>query len=111
MNRCYLILENEEGQESGFQQKMVLHNKLPGLLEVERRQIDESFKYYYDVTNKISLREIFSKSEISAKKIEFIISSIIKIIQDAMEFLLEQDNFILLPDYIYLDSSRESVYL
>lgn len=111
MNRCYLVVENEEGQESGFQQKMVLHNKLPGLLEVERRQIDESFKYYYDVTNKISLREIFSKSEISAKKIEFIISSIIKIIQDAMEFLLEQDNFILLPDYIYLDSSRESVYL
>ena len=111
MNRCYLVLENEEGQESGFQQKMVLHNKLPGLLEVERRQIDESFKYYYDVTNKISLHDIFSKSEISAKKIEFIISNIIKVIQDAMEFLLEQDNFILLSDYIYLDSSQESVYL
>lgn len=111
MNKCYLVVKNEEGQESGFQQKMVLHNKLPGLLEVERRQIDESFKYYYDVTNKVCLREIFSKSEISAGKIEFIISSIIKIIQGAMEFLLEQDNFILLPDFIYLDSCQESVYL
>ena len=111
MNKCYLVVKNEEGQESGFQQKMVLHNKLPGLLEVERRQIDESFKYYYDVTNKVCLHEIFSKSEISAGKIEFIISHIINIIQDAMEFLLEQDNFILLPDFIYLDSCQESVYL
>ena len=111
MNKCYLVVENAEGQESGFQQKMVLHNKLPGLLEVERRQIDESFKYYYDVTNKVCIREIFSKSEISAGKIEFIISNIIKIIQDATEFLLEQDNFILLPDFIYLDSCQEFVYL
>lgn len=111
MDKCYLVIEAEQGVKTGYQQKMVLHNDLQGLLRVEYRQVDENFKYYYDITNKVSLFELWKNNDVTEQKIELLFTSIIKIVQDVRSYLLCQDNFILSPHYIYLDSSDNAVFL
>ena len=111
MDRCYLIIEKEQEEPLGYQQKMVLHNKLPGILEVEQRQVDACIKYYYDVTGKISLQEYFNKNKVAEAELEFIIMGIVRILQDSSQYLLLQDNFIISPEYIYIDAQDRIIFL
>lgn len=101
MESCYLVIEGEAWQ--GFQQKMVLHNHIEGIMPVEMRQIDNSTQYYYQVTNDVSLRDYLNKNPITNERIQFIIEEMIALIQKSKVYLLEQDNFILDVDCIYIN--------
>lgn len=101
MESCYLVIEGEALQ--GFQQKMVLHNYIEGIMAVEVRQIDDTTQYYYQITNDVSLRDYLNKNSLTSERIQFIIEEIIALIQKAKVYLLEQDNFILDVDYIYMN--------
>lgn len=111
MDKCYMIIESNKEDEAGFQQKMVLHNKIRGVLSVEQRKIDTGCSYFYDVTDKICLVDYFLKNKMSLDQIKHVYLSIITIIQTSRDFMLEQDNFILLKEYIYLDVSSNCIYL
>ena len=101
MESCYLVIDKET--ERGFQQKMVLHNRIKGIMPVEERQVDDSVQYYYRITNRISLRECVKRNSLSVERIRFILEEIIDLIQRAKEYLLEQSNFVLDIDCIFLE--------
>lgn len=109
MEHCYLVLKADK--EASFQQKMVLQNEISGLLTMEQRKIDSEYQYYYNITDKISLVNYYTKNKISSKDIKFLFQNIIKLIQDARAYLLEPDNFLLQEDTIFFNSSGTQIYL
>ncbi|SET28985.1 DUF6382 domain-containing protein [[Clostridium] polysaccharolyticum] len=111
MNRSYLIIETEDSIKAGYQQKMVLKNSLTGILQMEQRQVDDRFQYYYDITDKISLVEYMKRTRGTDKEVSFVFIEIIKIMESAGVFLLEQDHFILEPEYIYISVEDKTLWL
>lgn len=109
MESCYLVID--EGVELGFQQKMVLHNQIEGILQVEERRIDDRIQYYYHITNRISLREYVNRKSVTAEWIHFVFEEIILRLQKAKGYLLEQDNFVLTIDAIFLNEEGNSIEL
>ena len=109
MDKCYLILEDEQEANSGYQQKMILHNKIDGLLDIEIRHIDGGSRYYYDITDRVSIKDYFLKNKASSSKVKFI--RLIQVIQGAKEYMLEQDNFILQAQYIFTNMEGNQLFL
>lgn len=111
MDKCYLILEDEQEANSGYQQKMILHNKIDGLLDIEIRHIDGGSRYYYDITDRVSIKDYFLKNKVSSSKVKFIFERLIQVIQGAKEYMLEQDNFILQAQYIFTNMEGNQLFL
>lgn len=111
MDKCYLILEDEQDVTSGYQKKMVLHNKIDGLLDLEMRHIDGIGRYYYDITDRISIKDYFLKNKASSSKVKFIFERLIQVIQGAKEYMLEQDNFILQAQYMFTNMEGNQLFL
>lgn len=111
MEQCYLVIQTEQGVKLGYQQKMLLHNELEGLLRIECRQVDENCKCYYDISNKINLCDYWGGKAVSVEDIMTLFKGIIKIIQNTREYMLTSDNFILKPDYIFVEQAGGQLYL
>lgn len=109
MEQCYLVLQADK--EAGFQQKMIMQNEIPGLLTTEQRKIDSQYQYYYNITDKISLVEYYAKNKISSNDIKFLFQNIMLLIQEAREYLLEPDNFVLQEDTIFFNSNGTQLFI
>ena len=59
MHTNYLILEIDKTRSNSYIAKMILNNKITGLLNVELRCIDDKDYFYYDITNKASLSNAY----------------------------------------------------
>ena len=53
----------------------------------------------------------FDKTVLSYERLKKIISRILSVIDEVYNYLLNEDNFILQPDYIYLDVTTDEPYL
>lgn len=112
MEQSYLVIQTGKDAIMGFQQKMLFNNQIRGVLTVEQRQIDAVSKYYYNVTDKISMYDYYAKKKkVSCSDVEFVFEKIMEIIQEAKEYLLEQDNFILRTDCIFFNLDGTKMYL
>lgn len=111
MERQYLILPRTQEGTAGYEQKMVMHNKIKGLLSVEMRTIDQEEQYYYDVTGKKSLGEFLTQKKLMAGDIAFIYGNIIDEIMNAKQYLLQEDNFVISKDTVYLDNQETNLFL
>ena len=74
---------------------------------MNKRNINNQVKLYYDITGKQSLSNLADKW-LTLELIKKLIVGIIEIVEKAYEYLIPEDNFVLLPEYIYLDVVKES---
>lgn len=112
MEQSYLVIQMEHNAVIGFQQKMVMNNQISGFLSVEQRQIDEVSKYYYNVTDKVSMQDFYAKKKkVSCSDVQFVFENIMEIVQGAKRYLLEQDNFILRPDSIFFNMDGTKMFV
>jgi len=109
MQSQYLLIIPDKKISCGYQQKMVMHNQIEGLLRVELRCIDQEESYYYDVTSLKSVKSLYQGKQLGISEINFLLRGVIQVIQGTKQYLLQECNFILKPDTIYYD--EEKVYL
>jgi pSer/pThr/pTyr-binding forkhead associated (FHA) protein len=83
--------------------KMLEHQTIEGILPVERRRMDNKLLFYYDITAKQSMLNILDKSVLSYDKVKQLCMRILQTIERAYDYLIPEDDFILIPEYIYLD--------
>lgn len=104
MHKNYIILkENSEKSRECYGMKMVSNNRIQGVLDVELRSVDQRNEYYYEITGKQPLSVLFRKEALKEYQIRNILSEIIQTLKRGREYLLLEDSFILLPDYIYMN--------
>ncbi len=111
MHNNYLVLKGEEGSVSGYEVKMLLNNTIEGLLKLELRCIDQMDLFYYDITSLKSVSSIYEIKSLNYNEIKNILGNILITIDRSREFLLSQNDFIIDPDYIYVDGTSQGVDL
>ncbi|WFR57560.1 DUF6382 domain-containing protein [Anaerocolumna sp. AGMB13025] len=111
MHSNFVVLKGIEGKSSAYGSRMILHNNIPGLLKTELRSIDNMDLFYYDVTSKKSLAEIWENKSLNYYELRKIVSDILITIQNSGEYLLSENDFIIEPNYIFLDTGSQNILL
>lgn len=112
LNHNYMVISYPEIKDTQlYCVKMLYNNVIPGVINLELRNIDNRIMYYYDISGKQSLINLFIKTVINFDKVKGLISGIIEAIDKSFEYLLEEDDFVLQPEYIYMDITTGQVSL
>ncbi len=104
MYKNYLIIKEDAIKDrESYEMKMVTNNQIQGLLKVESRTVDYTKEYCYDITGKQPMTVLFRKESLKEKQIRIILSKIINVLKKGREYLLLENNFVICPEYIYIN--------
>jgi len=104
MHNNYIVLKGIEGKVAAYGTKMLLYNTMKGLLKTELRCIDHMDLFYYDITSKKSIATICDNKSLNYVELKKILIQLIEIIENSGEFLLSENDFIIDPNYVYINS-------
>ncbi|MGN6711333.1 DUF6382 domain-containing protein [Anaerocolumna jejuensis] len=110
MKSNYLVLKGE-GSERSYKNKMLAQYTIPGLLRTEIRSIDNIELYYYDITDLKTVEAICRDRIFHFSEVKDLLEGIFQTIDSSQEYFLEQDDFILHPEYLYVKEGLESLQL
>jgi len=106
-----VIAECEDSNIEPYCIKLLEHQSIDGLLPMEQKQMDNKSLYYYDITAKQSMINLLDKTVLSCDKVKLLFARILDTMERAYEYLLPEDDFILSPEYIYLDVTSNIPFL
>lgn len=69
-----------------------------------------NFLFYYDITSRQSLASFYEQKKLQVSDIRLIFGGVVKIMEEMMEFLLNPDQLLLSPEYMYLDVEKQKMY-
>ena len=104
LSHSYLVMEDIPEELSGhYQYRMILRNRIPGLLASSERYMEGRACLYYDISSRQSLEQMYLSAKIGMKEIRGIIDNLAQVLDSMAEYLLEERFLILEPEYIYMD--------
>ncbi len=106
-----VITEGEEFQAQPYCIQMLEQQVLQGLLPMERRSMDNLTSYYYDITGRQSIRNLYDKSTLSLFKVKSLLTDVMETIENTYEYLLPEDDYVLTPELIFYDLISNKVSL
>ena len=111
MNHNYLILygENEINTDS-YQVRMLVGNVIPSLLKCRIQGMDGQFLVYFDITSKQALNILYEERKMGVEDLRLIFGGFVKAMEDAAEYLMNPGQFIMRPEYIYMDIEKGQIY-
>lgn len=104
--KTYLLLQK---MAETFEEEMVRKAEPEGVLPMVRSEWED--KYKYEITGRKSLAVTFERVPMNAEQIEKVLCGILDIIENGKEYLLSEDNYVLLPEHIYLQIPEYKVTL
>lgn len=106
MNHNYLILSSYQffctAQEESYMTKMLLGNKISGLVPVICRRNAEEKQYCYEINSLQSLDRLYEKQEIGYEALHKLLAGCVRAFERLEEYLLDGSQLLLQPEYIYL---------
>ena len=109
INKNYLIVHGH--QEDDYMVQMLAGNKIKGFLDMEVREIDNEREYYYDITGKENLPQKTAREAWKYEEVVTLVAGVLEAVGKAREYLLSEEHFLLLPEYIYRDIDSGQVFL
>ncbi|CUH91614.1 DUF6382 domain-containing protein [Herbinix luporum] len=108
----YLVVEKKDNNdEEAYCVRMILANSITGIIKPEQRNIDGQILYYYDISSKQPLDIIYEKKPINFNQVNKLFTGLIEIMEQAYEFLLNENDLVMEPAHIYIDISTEQANL
>ena len=95
--KTYMLLP--KGKET-FEELMIRNTMPEGVLAMAKSESEGSYKY--EITGKKTLTMTFERIPMNAEQIEAVLRGIMDVLERGREFLLSEENFVLLPEYIFL---------
>lgn len=115
MNHNYMILSSYDffGQEAeeDYTTRMLLENKIPGLLPVMCRNHMGENQYCYEINSLQSLDRLYEKQEIGYEALYQLLMGCIRVIEKLEEYLLDGTQIVLHPEYIYVHMETNEPFL
>lgn len=112
LSHSYLILENiPKDKMDNYQCRMILKNKIPGLLCSSERYINGKVCLYYDISSRQSLDQLYEAGKMSFAEILGIVDGLAHVLENMSGFLLEEQIFCWIPGiciWIWIHSSCAS---
>ena len=104
MYHNYLILEDEkEADRSSYQMRMLLGNVIPSILKCHMENLDGKNFYSYEITSRQSVASYYEGKKFRSADIRMILEGLIRVMEDFAEYLMNPEQLLIRPDYIYLD--------
>lgn len=103
----YLVLPCRKSDTGGYRYRMLAANQIPGLLGCSLRFIDGDSCLYYEITSKQDLADLYENSVIPGAVLKKLLSEMTDTEKSLEEYLLNAEDLILNPHYIYRDSSAD----
>lgn len=94
-----------------YQEKILDLNECKGLLKMAVLKTNNRIKLFYDTEGLETLDNVLKKREITRSEMVFVLKSITKVMKNARKYLLNESNFSLLPESIFLNSETLEVKL
>ncbi len=111
MEHHYLVVAQEGQMQEDYQLRMVLENRIAGLLSLEVKQREGRKELYYDVSSLQPLSRIYDRRELSGEEIRGIFTGILDALGGLHEYMLDERNVILDPEYIFTDPEEGRIRL
>lgn len=103
----HLVLPCRKSDTGGYRYRMLAANQIPGLLGCSLRFIDGDSCLYYEITSKQNLADLYENSVIPGAVLKKLLSEMTDTEKSLEEYLLNAEDLILNPHYIYRDSSAD----
>lgn len=111
MKHNYLIIDPDETGYDGFEMHMMAANGIEGLMKFHINQVDNHKSYYYEITSKQPLNRLLEYQSLGEGELKKLIGGIAQTLGRLEVFLLNENQIILEPEYIYVEPERFQVYL
>lgn len=116
MNHNYMILSKcsffgkSQDKSGDYRTKMLLENRIPGLLPVTHRLVNGESRYYYEINSLQSLDRLYDKTEIRYDELRHLLSGCVNLFERLEEYLLDGTQIIMKPELIYMNVERMDPY-
>ena len=90
--------------------KMLSGNKIPGLLAVQDRTVNNFVEYYYDIKSYKPIASLYEAHDISVGEIVKILQCLDKSISGLDGYFLEKDGILLNPRCVMVDTEENKTY-
>ncbi|WP_078553046.1 DUF6382 domain-containing protein [Alkalihalobacterium alkalicellulosilyticum] len=94
-----------------IQVKMIQANPIPKLLPLEVEEIDFNVKLYYNFTGKRMLSQVLRDTKLTLSQYYELLYQLVSVVDKSKEYMLNEQNYILHPDFIFVDSAVTDVYV
>ncbi len=98
-NRSYLII-GASGEED-YQIRMIQENRIDGLLSMDMRRLNGDEEYYYDITGRQSLQNLFGKRQMSYEDIRGVLFSAYSLTEEVRRYLVEVKRVLFEPEFCF----------
>lgn len=106
----YLVIPKDDGDsKEDYCIAMLQANTIQGIIGPDIRIIDNRILYYYDITSKQSLEILYEKTPINFEQLRNLFFNMTEIIDLAYEYLLNENDLVLDPKYIYYNLSSKKI--
>ena len=106
----YLILREEEKvNTASYQVRMLTGNVIPSILKCRLQGLDGNLLFYYDITSRQSLESFYEQRKFHRKDLHMLFGGFIRVMEEMAEFLMNTDQLLLCPEYIFLDIEKREV--
>lgn len=106
----YLILREEEKvNTASYQVRMLTGNVIPSILKCRLQGLDGNLLFYYDITSRQSLASFYEQRKFHSKDLHMLFGGFIRVMEEMAEFLMNTDQLLLCPEYIFLDIEKREV--
>lgn len=111
MSKNYMIIRQEHIASSNYRLQMLINNFISGLLKLEVHIVDNINLYYYDITSKQPIKLMLEKGNVTREVIIKIMQQLILTLENSNQYLLNKNDFVINPEYIYMDLTSEDLSL
>lgn len=101
-----ITIEEKVFYKEDYQVRMLKANNVNGILKMGGRGINENSYYDYDVSGKISMKAMFSRSKINAEDIKMFLRDLKNVVREVETFLLNIHCVLLKPEYIFYEGGK-----
>ena len=105
----YLVLEDDTINGTEYTLRMLQANHPAGFLPLHIRRMNGRSMLFYEITSKQPLSRLFENHPVGSADMDLLFSGIETALQEAQRYLLNPEELLLLPDYIYLDPDKKMV--
>ena len=98
-NHSYLI--RDAGDEYDDQRKMVMENRIEGLIRMDIRRLNGKEEFYYDITGKQSLQNIFLKRQMTYEDIRGVLCSVYHLNEELKRYLVQLESILFEPEFCF----------
>ena len=109
LSHSYLVIEGIPKEKTdSYQYRMILNNKISGLLEATERYVDGKVCLYYDISSRQSLEQMYESGKMTCQEILDVVDSMSGLLGGMAGYLLEERFLLLEPECIYMDLETEN---